>query len=167
MERLRPLKVDGPQTWATSFPHKVARCPWGPRTFLAFAIKTGSVLDSWKTFCCSWVFSRVLESSWRVVKLFIIELLISLHWTFKNLDLNTITEQNNLNFRFSVVMSVRCAVVISTNMPRRTTTFQQSAKLWEEGLLRSPVTTGGFGGLGCPKQISKPPQIEIWNTISK
>jgi len=26
---------------------------------------------------------------------------------------------------------------------------------------------GGFGGLSPPKQSSKPPQIEIWNSISR
>ena len=43
-------------------PTKVTWCPWAPRTFLEFAIKTGYVLYSWKTFCCPWVFSAVHES---------------------------------------------------------------------------------------------------------
>jgi len=49
------------------------------RTFLEFAIKTGFVLDPSKTFCCSWIFSGVLQNSWTIVKLFIIELLITLN----------------------------------------------------------------------------------------
>ena len=67
---------------------KVARRPWAPKTFLDFAIKTGYVLDPWKTFCCSWVFFAVLESYWTVVKLFIIELLIILN--IQELRLNNI-----------------------------------------------------------------------------
>jgi len=31
---------------------------------LEFAIKTRFVLDSWKTSCCPWIFSDVLENSW-------------------------------------------------------------------------------------------------------
>jgi len=36
---------------------KVARCSWAPRTVLEFAIKTGYVLDSWKTVSWPWIFS--------------------------------------------------------------------------------------------------------------
>jgi len=31
--------------------------------FLEFAIKTGCIIDTWKTFCYPWVFSGALESS--------------------------------------------------------------------------------------------------------
>ena len=58
---------------------KVDRRPWAPKTFLEFAIETCYVLDSWKTLFCPCVFSGVLETSWRVVKLFIIELLSTLN----------------------------------------------------------------------------------------
>jgi len=50
---------------------KVARRPWAPRIVLEFAIKTRLVLDSWKTPCCPWIFSGVLENSWILLKLFI------------------------------------------------------------------------------------------------
>jgi len=40
-----------------------ARCPWAPRTFHEFAIKTVYVFDPWKTCCRLWVFFCVLESS--------------------------------------------------------------------------------------------------------
>jgi len=53
--------------WKYRVAGKVARRPWAPRTFLEFAIKTGYVLDPWKTICCPWVFSWVLENSWTVV----------------------------------------------------------------------------------------------------
>jgi len=58
---------------------KVARRPWAPRFVLEFAIKTRYVLDSWKTCCCPWIFSGVLENSWIVFKLFIFEILITLN----------------------------------------------------------------------------------------
>jgi len=48
--------------WRLDLP-KVARGPWAPRTILEFAIKTRYVLDSWKTSCCPWIFSGVLENS--------------------------------------------------------------------------------------------------------
>ena len=60
---------------------KVARRPWAPRAFLKFAIKTDYVLDPWKTFCCPWLFSGVLENSWTVMELFIIELILIEHST--------------------------------------------------------------------------------------
>jgi len=43
---------------------KVAKHPWAPRNVLEFAIKTRFGLDSWKTSCCPWMFSGVLENSW-------------------------------------------------------------------------------------------------------
>jgi len=58
---------------------KVVRRPWAPRTSLEFAVKTGYVLDPWKMFCCPWVYFDVHESTWTVVKLFFIELLITLN----------------------------------------------------------------------------------------
>jgi len=58
---------------------KVARRPRAPRIVLEFAIKTRYVPDSWKTSCCPWVFSGVLENSLIVLKLFIFELLIALN----------------------------------------------------------------------------------------
>jgi len=47
-----------------SHPYKVARRAWAPRIVLEFVIKTHYVLDSWKTYCCPWIFSGVLENSW-------------------------------------------------------------------------------------------------------
>jgi len=70
---------------------KAARRPWAPRTFPEFAIETGNVLDPWKTFCCPQVFSGVLENSWIVVKLFIIDLLIALK--IQESKLNNVIEQ--------------------------------------------------------------------------
>jgi len=31
----------------------------------------------------------------------------------------------------------------------------------------NPVATGDFGGLSPPRQSSKSPQLEIWNTTNK
>jgi len=47
-----------------------------------------------KTFCCPWVFSGALESSSAIVKLFIIELLITLN--IQESRLNNVIEQNNV-----------------------------------------------------------------------
>ena len=47
---------------------KVARRPWAPRIVLEFVIKTHYVLDSWKTSCCPWILSGVLENSWMFLK---------------------------------------------------------------------------------------------------
>ena len=56
---------------ATCVMCKVARRPWAPRIVLEFAIKTDYVLDSWRTTCCPWISSGVLENSCIVFKLFI------------------------------------------------------------------------------------------------
>jgi len=74
---------------------KVARRPRAPRTFLEFAIKAGFALDLSTTFCCLWIFSGVLESSWTDVKLFIIVLLITLN--IQESRLNNVIEQNNVH----------------------------------------------------------------------
>jgi len=71
-----------------------ARHPRALRTFLKFAIKTGYVLDPWKTFCFPWVFSGVLESSWTGAKLFIFELLITLN--IQETRLSNVIEQHNV-----------------------------------------------------------------------
>jgi len=53
----------GIMLWRTG--SEVATRLWAPRTFLEFVVKTGCILDAWKT-VCSWIFSGVLESSWTV-----------------------------------------------------------------------------------------------------
>jgi len=70
------LKVQAPtpQPWLkdtslSTETNKVARRPWAPRFVLEFDIKTSYVLDSWKTSCCPWISSDVLENSWIVFKL--------------------------------------------------------------------------------------------------
>ena len=73
---------------------KVARRPWGPRTVLEFAIKSRFVLDSWKTSCCPWIFSGVLENSWIFLKIFIGELLINLN--IQESRINNVHEQNSV-----------------------------------------------------------------------
>jgi len=50
---------------------KVARRRWAPRTVLEFPVKTRYVLYSWKTSCCPWIFSGVLENYWICLKFFI------------------------------------------------------------------------------------------------
>jgi len=75
---------------------KVARRPWAPMTFLEFAIKSRCVLDSWKIFCCPWIFFGVLESSWTVVKLCNVELLKLITLFIQESRLNNVTEQNNV-----------------------------------------------------------------------
>ena len=62
--------------------------------FLEFVIKTIYVLDTWKTCCWPWLFSGVLESSWTVVKLFIIELLITSN--IHKARLNNVIERNDV-----------------------------------------------------------------------
>jgi len=42
---------------------KAARRPWAARTVFEFAIKSRFIVDSWKTSCCPWIFSGVLENS--------------------------------------------------------------------------------------------------------
>jgi len=78
---------------------KVARRPWAPRTFLEFAIKTGYALDPWKTFCCPWMFSGVLESCWTVVKLFSNELSVTL--IIQKPRLNNVFEQRKVSICWS------------------------------------------------------------------
>jgi len=87
----------GEEVWPTN---KVARRPWAPRIVLVFAIKALYVLDSWKT-SCPRILSGVLENSWTVVKLFIIEILIT--FNIQESILNNVIEQNNpwKNFKWS------------------------------------------------------------------
>jgi len=103
-----------PNSWNLFFSSiKVARRPWAPRTVLEFAIKTHFVLDSWKTFCCPWIFSRVLENSWIFLKFFIKELLITLN--IQESRTNNVNEHNNVRFvYFSISYMVNIAWLAHT-----------------------------------------------------
>jgi len=58
--------------------------------FLEFAIKAGYVLDPWKTLVSLKIFLR----PWKVAKLFIVELLITLN--IQESKLNNVIKQNNV-----------------------------------------------------------------------
>ena len=94
------------------------------RSFLEFAIKTGYVLDPWKTVSCPWVFSCVLESSWTVVKLFIIKLLIKLNIQESRSE-NVVWQTNVYNVHIIVAL---CATVIQQCLLEKMcyTTYLQS-----------------------------------------
>jgi len=95
------------------FSAKIVRRPWAPRTLLEFAIKAGNVLDPWKTFCCPWVFSVFLENSWTVVKLFIVELLITFNireWRLNNGIMKQVI--NDYRLSFSNVCLKKCATTL-------------------------------------------------------
>jgi len=62
------------------------------KDFPWICIKTGYIFDPRKTFSCPWVFSSGLESSWTVVNLFLIALLITL--IIQESGLNNVIEQN-------------------------------------------------------------------------
>ena len=80
---------------------------------LEFAIKTGYVLNLWKTFCCPWVFSGVLK------QLRNFSLLITLN--NQESRLNNVFEQNNVQIYFilngcvvkSELFKNSCAFIIS------------------------------------------------------
>ena len=89
------LKLDlglGIKFWLRLDLPKVARRPWAPRTVVEFPIKTRYVLDSWKTCCCPWIFSGVIENSWIAFKWFIFEILIALK--IQESRINNVIEQN-------------------------------------------------------------------------
>jgi len=74
--------------------NKVARRPWAPRTVLEFAIKTRYVLESWKTSCCPWIFSGVLENYWIFLNCSFKN--YWLPWTFKNQEWTISMKQSNV-----------------------------------------------------------------------